>query len=321
MSKTKKIEIIAGDIGDELFRQGLPNDRNMLSAGALVNPMYRGLVVRAHEEFLKAGATYLITNNHFVTPGVGFTTDEVVEFTREAGKLAVQARRHAGKEDTVVICGSLPPLMPSFRSDRMMKEDEALPWYSLIGEALEPYVDVLIAETMSSLDEAKVAFKAAEPIGKPIMVAFALNDSGGLRSGKDTVEAVQELLEFCCSGSRADTEGAGVLRGILFNCSQPEQITRTLQRLTDCEDLMLELNTKQIRLGAYSDRVSPKSRAGMLESKLSSEALHDVVDIEVFSAFAQRWIALGAELVGGCCGVSPDYIGHMVERIEQPEEP
>lgn len=318
MSKTTKIEIIAGGIGDELFRLGLPNDRNMLSAGALVNPLNHGLVVRAHEEFLKAGATYLITNNHLVTPGLGFTTDEAAEFTREAGKLAVQARSHAGKEDSVVICGSLPPLMPSFRSDRMMKEDEALAWYSLIGNALEPYVDVLIAETMSSLDEAKVAFKAAEPIGKPIMVAFALNDSGGLRSGKDIVEAVQELLEFC---SRTDTEGAGVLRGVLFNCSQPEQITRALQRLTDCEDLMLELKTKQIRLGAYSDRVSPKSRAGMLEDKLSSEALHDIVDIEVFSFFVQRWIALGAQLVGGCCGVSPDYIGHVVERIEQPEEP
>ncbi|KAG1698724.1 hypothetical protein DVH05_014679 [Phytophthora capsici] len=52
-------------------RLGLPNNRNMMSASALVSPAYHRLVVQAHENYLKAGVTMIVTSNYYVTPGSG----------------------------------------------------------------------------------------------------------------------------------------------------------------------------------------------------------------------------------------------------------
>ncbi|KAG1685387.1 hypothetical protein DVH05_008429 [Phytophthora capsici] len=75
--ESKKVDILAGGIMHERFRLGLPNDRNMTSASALVSPAYHCLVVQAHENYLKAGATMIVTSNYYVLPGVGFTSDEI----------------------------------------------------------------------------------------------------------------------------------------------------------------------------------------------------------------------------------------------------
>lgn len=322
----KPVEIIAGGVADELFRTGLVNDRNMFSASALVHPQRHELVVQAHEAFLRAGSSLLITTNACVTPGRGFTVEEIREFTRLAGRLAKEARDRAGSERTVRIGGSLPPLMPSFRSDRTIERQRGLDTYQLIGEALWPFVDMYVAETMSSLAEAKLALEAVENLQKPVMVSFALNSTGELRSGEEIVDSIRQLLAFCddrAAEQASDSHSGGgsttsLLQGILFNCSQPEDVTKALVRVRETKGLYDELSERGIKLGGYADRISPASKAGLLEEQLVPGAMHSTVDMEVFASFVLRWVQeSGASVVGGCCDVPPSYVERICERLRE----
>lgn len=339
------IEVLAGGVTDELFKQGLTNDRNMLSASALVHPQNHYLVVQVHEAFLKAGATLLVTSNYHVTPGLGFTTEEIREYTRLAGRLAREARERASAEGPAKVCGSLPPLMPGFRSDRTIEHQQGLDTYLLIGEALWPFVDVYLAETMSSLAEAKLAYEAVETLRKPVLISFALNSTGQLRSGEPVTDSIRKLLAFCdkraqepasattsditsetstttgeCPSASSGT-GVSMLQGILFNCSQPEDIAKVLRHISTDKALCTELKDKGVKLGGYGDRVSSISTAGVLEEKLVSGAMHSVLDMEIFASFALRWIEEGAEIVGGCCGVPPSYLERINERVVEQRTP
>jgi S-methylmethionine-dependent homocysteine/selenocysteine methylase len=324
----KRIDIIAGGVTDELFRKGLVNDRNMLSASALVHPQNHGLVVQAQEDFLNAGATLLVTSNYSVTPGLGFTTEEIREYTRLAGRLAKEALDRSSTESAVKICGSLPPLMPSYRTDRTIERQRGLDTYLLIGEALWPFADVYLAESMSSLAEAKLAYEAVENLQKPVMISFALNSTGQLRSGESVQGSIKKLLAFCeeraqeqaASSSGSSSGGTSMLQGILFNCSQPEDIAKVLRHIYENKGLFGELKDKRIKLGGYGDRISSISTAGVLEEKLGSGAMHSVLDMEIFASFVMRWLEDGAEIVGGCCGVPPSYLERIHERLQEQQK-
>ncbi|KAG7394830.1 hypothetical protein PHYBOEH_004622 [Phytophthora boehmeriae] len=316
----KKVDIIAGGLMHELFRGGLANDRNMLSASALVSPTRYGAVLKAHKAFIAAGATMIMTNNYHVSPGMGFSSDEIREYSRLAGDLAAEARKKSGK-DNVMICGSLPPLMPSYRSDRIINREQGHDTYLLIGEALLPNVDMFVAETMSSLEEAKMAFDAVKTLQKPVMVSFALNSTGQLRSGEPVVETIKAFVEFCnmrdeLLPGEVETETSPLL-GILFNCSQPEDIAKALSQIKETPGLLDEMHQKKIRFGGYGDHISPVSKAGAMEESMVPRELQSDMDIEVFTKFALRWIDDGADIVGGCCDIPPRYLQHISEELSQ----
>jgi S-methylmethionine-dependent homocysteine/selenocysteine methylase len=194
---SKNIEILDGDNVQEMFRRGLINEKNLLGANALVNQDFHELVIQVHMSFMTAGATYITCNNQWVVPGVGFTDQEIQELTRIAGKLAVQAREEAQAEDNVKICGSLPPLFPSYRSDRTIVREKGIYYYTMISEALFDYVDIFLAESMSSLQEAQMAYEAVSHLQKPILISFAVDNTGNyLRSGEKIVETIEQLIEF-----------------------------------------------------------------------------------------------------------------------------
>lgn len=50
--------IFDGGLGEELFKQGVPDDREIWSATAVKNKQYHKLLVKVHEDFAKAGRNY-----------------------------------------------------------------------------------------------------------------------------------------------------------------------------------------------------------------------------------------------------------------------
>ncbi|CEG47166.1 homocysteine s-methyltransferase [Plasmopara halstedii] len=315
------VDILAGEIVHELLRHGVPNDRNMLSASALVSPAHHRHIVQAHEAYMKSGATMIVTSNYYVTPGVGFTPDEIRTYSQTAGELAVEARKRCNGKDHVKICGTLPPLMHSFRSDRTIERQKGLAMYLLIGEALLPSVDLLLAETMSSLAEAKLAFEGVQPLQKPVMVSFALNSTGQLRSGEDVLESVRCLIEFCTRRIELlPGEGEGnnnLLCGILFNCSQPEDMSNAFKQINSDPKIIDALKEHNIRIGGYGDHISSLSKAGAMEESLVPGALQSTVDLLVYTKFAMRWIEDGASIVGGCCNIPPNYLQNISETLKK----
>jgi S-methylmethionine-dependent homocysteine/selenocysteine methylase len=304
-SASRAVELLDGGTGEELFRRGMPDDRKIWSAAALVRSEYHDLLAHVHAAYLRAGADYITCNNYGVTPGVGFTEQEIVQYCALAGQLAQRARGDANKPEAKV-CGSLPPLLESYRADRIPAFDDGVRLYSVIGGALNPHVDAYLAETLSTLDEAKMALTGVQDYRKPVMVSFTLNTAGRLRSGQCVVDVVQELLHF-----RTFHTPSVALHAVLFNCSTPESISKALRELKDDEVTGAALNGHDVRLGAYANRLTVIPDDWALSESSAPQAMREELKVGRYVEFVQEWIACGATLIGGCCGIGPEYIERL----------
>ena len=50
-------------------------------------------------------------------------------------------------------------------------------------------------------------------------------------------------------------------------------------------------------------------------SNTSVHKLRADITPETYSRYAQEWAALGADIIGGCCGISPNHIAHLVTTL------
>ena len=120
---------------------------------------------------------------------------------------------------------------------------------------------------------------------KELWIAWTLHETPGkgLRSGESIAAAVQAVEQF-----EADA--------YLFNCTSPQAISSGLQELTKLTDKAT---------GAYPNRlVIPEGWT--LDNEVAS-GMRELTP-EEFVQLAQHWQTLGAQIIGGCCGVGPELI-------------
>ncbi|KAL3667089.1 hypothetical protein V7S43_008031 [Phytophthora oleae] len=322
--RTLRVLLLDGGTGEELFARGLPDDRRIWSATALVHEQHHKLLREVHTSFLYAGADLITCNNYGVTPGVGFSDEETVQYTTVAGQVARDACDQwttslTDRTSKPKICGSLPPLLESYRPDKVPELDEGVRLYAMIATTLKPFVDCYLAETLSSIQEAKMAILGVQQAysgeagrSAGVMVSFTLNSYGRLRSGEKVCDAAQDLMRF--TENILEME----LQAILFNCSQPEAICMALRELHDNEKVYENLHSRGVRLGAYANRLTVIPDDWALAESSEPQAMRTDVAVERYVDFVSQWIELGAEIVGGCCGIGPEYIA-SVNRLLQDQ--
>ena len=300
-SVPRHVELLDGGTGEECFRLGVPDDRTIWSARALVDKQYHEIVRQVHRNFILAGSQYITTNNYAVTPGVGLS-ERLEELTTVAGRLAVQARLESEQLGYrgVRICGSLPPLIESYRPDLVLPYDQAVAQYLRIVRSLDDTVDIFLAETMSSIAEAVSAVHAVAEITsrKQTWVSWTLHSDGRLRSREHVTDAVHSVL-------------SENVAAVLFNCSEPEAISRALTEISEATDLLAGIRAASIRLGAYANRLTPVAADYAIADTTKPQEMRTDVTVERYAEFARQWVALGAELIGGCCGIGPEYIADL----------
>ena len=129
-----------------------------------------------------------------------------------SGRLARAAADAAPRR--VRVAGSLPPVCGSYRPD-LFDAAVARPILQRLVDALEPYVDVWLSETLSSEAEMVLAREVLADTKRPWWVSYTLLDdatrSSRLRSGESVGSAVLHAARL---GATA----------VLFNCCQPEVI-------------------------------------------------------------------------------------------------
>lgn len=192
--------LLDGGTGEELFRLGLPDDRKIWSAKAVVDPEYHSLLKKVHQSFLSAGSQAITTNSFGIVPGVGFSLEEVVKHCQTAARLA----REAVEGTESLVFGSLGPLVESYRPDLIMKHDQGASTYAAMISAMAEYVDCFLAETISSVEEAMQAMEglsqSAENIRKyPMLISYTLQADGCLRSGEVAKLAIPRTIDFAKS--------------------------------------------------------------------------------------------------------------------------
>ena len=213
------VTLLDAGMGRTLSMKGIEIPPTIWSANALL--VAPEIVKEVHLENIQAGAKVITTNSY------GIILADLAKINIEdqyeslnilAGKLAVEAVTDSGK--SVEIAASLPPQNGSYRSDLVLDRSVIEPLYRRQAKLLEPFVDIFLCETMSSIDEAISAAAGVSGLGKPVYIGLTLHDekSATLRSGESLQSAVQALADFNVAG-------------ILANCCLPERISDAIPLL------------------------------------------------------------------------------------------
>ena len=148
-------------------------------------------------------------------------------------------------------------------------------------------VDLIGAETMLGVDETVVALDAAQSVCDiPMMCSLTLEADGTAMYGGNAVEAVMTLQEM----------GAAAVG---LNCSVgPDQLESVVANMKAVAKVP----------------IIAKPNAGMPVINEKGEAIYDM-NADDFARHAKRLVEVGAGIVGGCCGTTPEYIRRLAEVL------
>ena len=274
-------------MGNELLKRTNKPSSGLWSAQFLIDSP--NLVKEVHQAYVDVGAQVITTNTYSTIPSYlkkEKKTHLMKDLIRKAGIIA----RGVAEENhqKILVAGSLPPLDESYRPDLVPDEKEALPIYEELIEELNPFVDIFLCETVSSILETSNILKAVRDKAdknKEIWLSWTLleDKSGRLRS-KETIEEAFQLAETFNPDA------------YLFNCTDPIAITEGIKKLS-------KLTDKPI--GCY-----PNIFGVPLDWTLDNnvEVNPRNLTIKEFIEYKKLWEDLGASIIGGCCGLGPDYI-------------
>jgi methionine synthase / methylenetetrahydrofolate reductase(NADPH) len=247
------------------------------------------LILSIHEEYLQAGAEILETNtfgaNRFRLTRHGLAS-KVADINAAGVRLARQAVEHLQEKQagTAYVAGSVGPLGVRLEPLGKTGLEEARAAFSEQIRALaDAGVDLLIIETMPALNEAREALLAAQETAPnlPVLVMVTVDDESNCLDGSSPQQAAALLTEW----------GAGAI-GV--NCSTgPSTVLTAIEAMR---------SSTTLPLAAMPNAGMPRAIEGRNIYLCSPEYM---------ASFARKAIAAGAQIVGGCCGTTPNHIRAM----------
>lgn len=247
-------------------------------------------VFRIHKAYLEAGAHIIETNtfgaNRNKLSALGLE-ERVTELNHRGVKIAREARE-AARHD-VLIAGSIGPLGIN-RQVRALPPEQVREIVREQAEALEERgVDFFILETFSDLGELVEAVGAIRSFSQlPIVAQLTYSEEGSTFSGAHPREAWAALHQLG-------------IQAIGANCSVgPQDHLRILQELSQV---------------AGSFPLSSLPNVGFPQ-RSGDRVIYPKSSPEYFELFARDAAALGARILGGCCGTTPEHIRAMVQAVE-----
>lgn len=294
------LRLLDGGMGRELMRIGAPFRVPEWSALALLEaPEF---VFTAHKAFIDAGARVITSNSYALVPfhiGLQRFTEQGLALAELAGQMARKAAQQADQQ--VTVAGSLPPALGSYRPD-LFDHDQSVAIHRTLIAGLDAHVDVWLAETQSSIAEVRAVREALAGNAKPLWLSFTLEDSEQgvprLRSGETVAEAVAVAIELDA-------------KAVLFNCSQPEVMAAALGVARQA----LENAQATVELGVYANAFPVMQ----VEEEGADTTLHDIredLGPDAYAKWADLWVAQGASIIGGCCGIGPEHIAELRRHFE-----
>jgi homocysteine S-methyltransferase len=285
-----------GAMGTVLYARGITINRCYDELN-LSDP---GLILSIHEEYLQAGAEILETNtfgaNRFrlAKHGLG---GKVAEINAAGVRLARQAVEHLKDKQAgeAWVAGSIGPLgvrleplgktgldeaRAAFAEQIRALADAGAPGDRSSSLGWKAGVDFLIIETMPALNEAREALEAARETAPelPVLVMVTVDDDSNCLDGASARQAAALLTEW----------GAGAI-GV--NCSTgPATVLTAIEAMRTATTLPL---------AAMPNAGMPRAVEGRNIYLCSPEYM---------ASFARKAIADGVQIVGGCCGTTPNHI-------------
>ena len=277
---SNRVLVCDGAIGTELRKQ-IPALLPCVDACNIIDD-YVDEVVKVHKAYINAGADVIQTNTYQANREAlaihGFA-DEVDEINRAGVRLA---RSVAG--EGIYVAGSVGQITfsteddtdtdvePSTKSIRLLYKEQM---DALVDEG----VDLLILETFVSSKHAEIATKQALTYDVPVITEISGISGGTVGSGLDVRVFAQELEQL-------GTHGVGI------NCRGPHDL----------------VNAMELLASVISAPLVVQPNAGNPRVEQGEITVSYTVGADVFSDYVQKLIGLGANMIGGCCGTTPEYI-------------
>ncbi len=284
-----------GATGSNLLKRGMP-------AGVCPEEWileHRDVLLGLQKEFIEAGSRIIYAptfsanavklKEYGLEDKIGWMNRELVAISREA----------AG--DGCLVAGDLTMTGEQLAPIGTMDFEELVEIYKeQIGYLVEAGVDLLVVETMMSLQESRAALIAAkECCDLPVMVTMTFEADGRTLYGTDakTAAVVLESLGACAIGA---------------NCSTgPDKMAELIRAMAEVASIP----------------VIAKPNAGLPFLDKDGNTTYDM-DSGTFAEGMALLVEAGASILGGCCGTTPEYIkrtyartkGMKLARRKRPEK-
>jgi len=286
----QKILVIDGAMGTMLQENGLKSGE----CPELWNISHPEIVRKIHTSYLEAGADIILTNT-FGANGVKLMKMKQQHQLKEINKQAVKLARETvdsykkNYPGPVFVAGSVGPTGEILEPLGPVKHSEAYQGYQdQIKEMVSAGVDMIILETFYDLAEIKTALRAVkENSDLPVFASMSFDESLKTIYGISPEKAVEELFE-----EEADGVGA--------NCgSGPELLYQVLTRMRIITDAPL--------------LVEPNAGIPYLEN---NKVVYPASPQEM-AKYAEKFVQLKVNIIGGCCGTTPEHIKAIAQKIKQ----
>ncbi|RXT08690.1 bifunctional homocysteine S-methyltransferase/methylenetetrahydrofolate reductase [Ammoniphilus sp. CFH 90114] len=275
-----RVLIADGAMGTLLHRYGIP----VGTCGEELNVTRPDVVRDIHLQYVLAGSELIETNtygaNREKLSKYGLE-DQVEELNRAGVGLAREA---AG--DLAFVVGSVGGILGGRR--RNIPSEELKEVYAeQIKSLVEAGVDGLLLETFCFVDEAIIALSVARRFSSlPIICQLTIQDIQRTQDGYSLESAFGRLVD-----AGADIVGLNCYNG-------PANIIRSLESLPVKEGLQLSV---------YPNAGLPEYVDGQFLYPSSAE---------YFADSAEKLHQLGARIIGGCCGTTPEHIKAVASRLK-----
>lgn len=289
------ITLLDGGMGQELVARSGDVPTPLWATRVMID--HPGMVRDIHADYFAAGASLATTNTYAIHHDRLERFDMDGMFHALHLRALAEAHEARGAHGRGMIAGSMGPLVGSYRPEVTQPVTIAAPKYAEIATILGPHVDVILCETMASIEMCEGALVGAAAAGRPVWLSISVDDHDGsrLRSG----EPVGDLARLVSAHQPA---------AVLANCSVPEVMGAALA----------ELGKLGLPFGAYANGFTHISGNFLKDAPTVAELTHrhDLTP-EKYADFALSWVAMGATIVGGCCEVGPAHIRHLADRLAE----
>jgi methionine synthase / methylenetetrahydrofolate reductase(NADPH) len=246
-------------------------------------------VISLHSSFISAGAELIETNTFGANRHKlrSRFLEEELEAINEGGvKLAREAREISGRD--VYIAGSIGPLGELGQLD----PDERGPIFAEQAALLDGRgIDLFMVETFFDLDELKTAIEAVQSVSSlPIVAMLTFDEDAETFGGVSAADAVAQLADYALAAVGAN-HGAGLHAALA-----------ALEAMGNGRPLAALPNVG-------------------LASLSGGRVIYPHATPEYFAEFAAQARALGARVIGGCCGTTPTEIAAIARAVEEERQP
>jgi len=288
------IVILDGGTGTELERRGVK-----MSPQAWCGPATLGnldVLEAIHRDYIAAGAD-VITANTFASSrlmlnqaGLGESCQEI---NRAAVRAAIDARDASGKTG-VAVAGSLSHMIPVL-AGLAISDETRMPSTAEVEDAHlelaaihhEEGCNLIALEMMYRPVHLESALRAATATGLPVWAGFSCR-----RAADGTVLSFEQnreipFLEIVSILKDFDVAAAGIMH-------TPSNL------IADALDILR---------GAFDGPLTAYPDSGYF--KMPDWQFDNIIPPGELVGFARGWIRQGVQVLGGCCGLSPEHIGAL----------